>query len=419
MICPNCGFTSAPGTMFCGKCGTRLSPAPAQSNSYAPQPQPTVPSQPYGGYSAPQRTYTPTPPPAEISANPYAVQPPVARPSYGSPMMQSPYITGASRSSAPVLSSSRDGAAQYTAVSTNVYSPQARAAAVANEQATRKKKTGSVIMTVISVLLIAAMAGIIWFSGIFEPEDNGIVIPENSGTESTTQSTAHEPEIITPPTSDSDAVSGSDISEITSATDTADNGNVISNSVPAGLTRAQLTEINSFISAFTETGTTNIDGAVSSKELVSFAVSGLAMNSTVYTSESFANDGNNYNYSVSESFVNQRISRYFGENVKIYPAIGDSGDGWLYYGSKYYFAEIPKSAGFAVVTNYSASGELAAVSFNVYASAGNDSDYYSMTAGEVENAGGMLVGNGTAVVGKTSYNGRDTYILQSISFNVR
>lgn len=334
-------------------------------------------------------------------------------------MMQSPYITGASRSSSPVLSSSREGAAQYTAVSTNVYSPQARAAAVANEQATKKKKTGSIIMTVISVLLLAAMAGVVWFSGLLEPEDNGIVIPENSGTEGTTQSTVHEPEIITPPVSGSDATSGSDVSEIASATDVTDNSTGNSGSVPAGLSRAQLAEINSFISAFTETGTADIDGSVSSKELVSFAVTGLAMNSTVYNSESFANDGNSYSYSVSESFVNRRISRYFGENVKIYPAIGDSGDGWLYYGSKYYFTEIPKSKGFAVVTDYSVSGELVSVSFNVYNSVGADSDYYSMTVGEVENAGGTLIGNGTAVVGKMDYNGRDTYVLQSINFNIQ
>lgn len=416
--------------MFCGKCGTRLAsapaPAPAQQNPYS-QAHTAAPAQPYSGYTPPQRNvYTPTPPPADTSANPYVSQMPSAParpsyPSYGSSMMQSPYITGAARSSAPVLSSSRDGAAQYTAVSTNVYSPQAKAAAMANEQASKRKKTGSIILTIVSVVLLLAMVGFVYFSGIFEQPDNSIYIPESSGT-AVTHPTVKEPENDTPAVSDGDTVSESDTSIGTSDSDVVvvpdNNTGSSSGTIPDGLSEAQFTDINAFLSAFTETGTNNIDGSVSSGQLVSFAVAGLSMNSSVYSAEDFSIGDITYKYSFSETFVNQRISRYFGENVKIYPAIGDSGDGWTYYGSKYYFTDICKSQGFAIVTAYSANGELVTVSFNVYGSVGNDSDYYSMTAAEVENAGCTLIGSGSAVLGKVTYNGRSTYVLQSINTNI-
>ncbi len=437
MPCPNCGFVSAPGTMFCGKCGTRLAAAPAQPAPYTPQ-QPT--SQPYGGTYAPSQqpaaqpyggTYSPqrtayTPPAEHTSYAPPAAEP-VARPiypSYSASMMQSPYISGASRASVPVLSSSREGAAQYTAVSTNVYSPQAKAAVVASEQATKKKKAGKVIMTIFAILLLAAMGGLLYYSGIFKQADNSIYVPDDSGDTQTS---------VTVPSKPAPAVSGSDSDNepvvspgITSDTDAETAPSkpsepvVSAPSVPGGLNANRFAELNAFVSAFTETGTTNISGSVSPETLVQFAVSGLSINSSVfeYDSEGFSSGDVIYNYSISEKLVNQRIGRYFGESVQIYPAIGDSGDGWMYYGSSYYFTEVAQSKGFAIVTDYSENGDMINVKFNIYAPMDNEAQYYSMIAKDAESAGCKLAGTGSATLGKTTYNGRDTYIISSITANL-
>lgn len=419
MICPNCGYTSAPGTMFCGSCGTRLTPAPSQPNPYQPQ------SQPMGGYTPPQRSaYTPPPaytPPAapaahpQQTANPYVTQAAPSAPaqtyqSYGSSMMQSPYITGASRSSAPVLSSSRDAAAQYTAVSTNVYSPQARAAAIASDQANKKKKVGGIVMTIIAVVILAATAVLLYMSGIFEQSDNSIYIPESSGS----QQGSATPDIEeVPVVSGGDTASGSDISSDVSDSDVTvtapdDSANLV------GLNKNEIASVNAFISAFTEVGMLTVDGSVSTNALMAFAVSSLSLNSNVYDTEEFNYGDITYNYTLSEDIVSNHISRYFGENVKIYPAMGESGNGWIYYGNSYHFSELAQSQGFAIVTDYAENGELVDVSFNIYSSLGNDANYYAMTSDEVEADGCTLIGSGTAVLGKTVYNGRDTYLIQSI-----
>ncbi len=331
---------------------------------------------------------------------------------YSGSMMQSPYISSAARSSAPVLSSSREGAAQYTAVSTSVYSPQAKAAAAANEQANKRRKAGNAVMTVIACLLLVAMGCILYFSGIFNQQDNGIYIPPSSGSSSQVIITNSDSDIPTASESDTPAVSDSDNADNSEGED--DDSSV--NAVPGKLNRSQFADLNAFVSTFTEAGTTNIGGSVSSNELAGFAVASLAMNSSVYdySSDGFSIGTVTYNYSLSETVVKQRISRYFGESVQIYPSAGDSGDNWMYYGGRYYFIEIPKSQGFAIVTDYSASGELVTVSFNVYESSGNDFDYYSMTAAEAEDAGCSLIGTGSATLGKTIYNGRETYLVSSI-----
>ncbi len=417
VLCPNCGYTSAPGTMFCGKCGSRLASAPAQPNPYTPPVQPAPPASPYGTYTPPQRSaYTPPAAPAEsVSYNSYSHE--AARPnyqSYSSPMMQSPYISGGFRAPSPVLSSSREGAAQYTAVSTNVYSPQARAAAVASEHATKKKKAGKIVMTIAAILLLVGMAAILYFSGVFKQSDNGIYVPPSSGESSENTPTAKPTEKPLPTVSESDP---SDV-PVVSDSDTENSKN--ENAVPGNLNSNDFAEVNAFLSAFTETGLLNINSSVSSNELADFAVTSLSMNSSVYSysSSGFSHGSNTYNYSLSESVVKQRISRYFGENVQLYPAVGDSGEGWMYYGGNYYFTEIAKSEGFAIVTEYSKGSDVVDVSFNIYASDGNDSDYYSMTAKEAEDAGCTLIGSGTATLGITSYNGRNTYLMQSVDASI-
>ncbi len=415
MPCPNCGFVSAPGTMFCGKCGTRLAAAPAPQTPYQPSYQAPASQQPqsqmYSGYTPAQRpAYTPT---AEPSV-PYSSADAPARPvypSYSAPMMQSPYISGAARASAPVLSSSREGAAQYTAVSTNVYSPQAKAAAVASENATKKKKAGKVILTIFSVLLVLGMGAAMYFSGIFNQPDNSIYIPEASGdvqTE-TVKPDKPQPDTSTPGTENTSPDAASD-------TDTEINPETDNSAVPGGLGSNDLASANAFISAFTEAGMTNIGSTVSPAELVEFAIAGLSLNSSVfdYSTDGFASGDITYNYSIPESYVNQRIARYFGNGVQIYPAIGDSGNGWMYYGSSYYFTQPTDSKGFALITEYKESGDMVNVSFNVYSPQENEAQYYSMTAKKAENAGCTLIGTGSAVLGKTSYNGRDTYIISSM-----
>ncbi len=400
--------------MFCGKCGTRLNSAPAQQNPYSAPAQQTPPAQPYITHTPPQRaSYIPAQPPVD-TVNPYPgqVSDAVSKPNYqtyGSSMMQSPYITGGFRSSAPVLSTSREGAAQYTAVSTNVYSPQARAAAMANEKANKKRKVGNVIMTVLAVVLLAGMAGLLYFSGIFEQSDNGIYIPPSSGG-------SVEAPVITPVVSDSDEdsedTSAGDVSDSDADSAPAPEGS----SVPRGMSISEFADINAFISAFTETGLININSSISSEDLAAFAVSSLSMNSSVYSSisDGFSYGDDTYNYSISESLVKQRISHYFGNNAQIYPAAGDSGDGWLYYSGNYYFKEIAQSKGFAIITGCTESGDIVTVTFKLFSSQGNDSEYYYMTAKNAESAGCTVIGSGTAVLGKTSYNGRETYLIQSI-----
>lgn len=417
VFCPNCGFNSAPGTMFCGKCGSRLNSAPAQQNTYSPPAQPYIPQTP------PQRaSYIPTPPPVD-TVNPYQGQvvDAASKPNYqtyGSSMMQSPYITGAFRTSAPVLSSSREGAAQYTAVSTNVYSPQARAAAIANEKAIKKKKAGSIIMTVFAVLLLAGMAGILYFSGIFEQSDNGIYIPPSSGESITAPDNTP---IVSGSDEDSDDAEG-DAADETSDSDIEDDSTHVpdGSAVPRGMSISEFADINAFISAFTETGLTDINASLTADDLAAFAISSLSMNSSVYShiSDGFSYGNATYNYSFSESLVKQRICHYFGDGALIYPAAGDSGDGWLYYGGSYYFTEIAQSQGFAILTGYSDAGDVATVSFRLFASQGDDSPYYYMTAKNAEGAGCTAIGDGTAVLGKTSYNGRETYLIQSIETNL-
>ncbi len=420
MLCPNCGFNSAPGTMFCGKCGSRLPAAPAQQTPYQPPvpQQPAPQSQMYGGHTPPQRpAYSPPAeqsgyyaPSAEAPARPYY-------PSYSAPMMQSPYISGAARAATPVLSSSREGAAQYTAVSTNVYSPDAKAAAVASENATKKRKAGKVIMTIFSVLLLAGMGAAMYFSGIFTQPDNSIYIPDASGD---VQTTVTQPDNSEPDISEPDDI----VPGIVSDSDTEETPDDIpqdnASAIPGGLSKTNFASANAFVSAFTEVGLTNLGGTVSPDDLVDFAIASLSINSSVYSydAEGFTSGETKYNYSISENLIKQRIIRYFGENVQIYPAIGDSGYGWMYYGSNYYFTEIAKSKGFAVITDYSESGDIVDVKFNVYSPMENEASYYSMTAKEAEEAGCTLIGTGSATLGKTTYNGRDVYIISSIQANM-
>ncbi len=419
--------------MFCGKCGTRLSAAPARPNPYSAPvqhmnvnqptavPSPTTPAQPYGGYVPPQRPAYPRATPDEpTSAYTQPPQAPPVRasyPSHSESMMQSPYISGASRSSAPVLSSSREGAAQYTAVSTNVYSAQARDAALASNKETKKKKVGGIILTVISVLLLGAVAAMIYFSGLFEPSDNSIVIPESSGT---SQPVVTDPvEKDDPIISESDTVSSSDSTETESdsdITETPDDNtsDSVSPGVPGNLDRNDLSSVNAFVSAFTEIGFNELSSSVSTNQLMEFAVLSLSMNSNVYSSDSFSYGSTDYGYSIPADVVSAYVSRYFGGSVQIFPATGDSGNGWIYYNNKYYFTEKPESKGFALITDYSSSGDMADVKFNIYSSSGNDSDYYGMAAAEAEAAGCTLIGTGTATLGKTVYNGRNTFVIQSI-----
>lgn len=416
MLCPNCGFNSAPGTMFCGQCGTRLNAAPAQQTSYQASYQPPAApqSQMYGGYTPPQRSaYPPPAEPASVYSPAEAPARPIY-PSYSAPMMQSPYISGAARAAAPVLSSSREGAAQYTAVSTNVYSPQARAAAVASENATKKKKAGKVIMTILSVVLLVGMGAVMYFSGIFTQPDNSIYIPEASGDVQTDVTKPDKPVPDTSKPGNENTAPGI-VSDTDSEKEPDEPANDAS-AVPGGLNKTDLASANAFISAFTEVSMTDVSSTVSPDELVEFAIKGLSINSSVfnYDTVGFAIGDITYNYSISEALVNQRISRYFGESVQIYPAIGDSGDGWMYYGSNYYFTKVAESKGFAVITDYSQNGDTIDVKFNVYSPMENEAQYYSMTAKEAEDAGCTLIGTGSATLGKTNYNGRDTYIISSI-----
>ncbi len=363
----------------------------------------------------PQRpAYTPSPTESAAAYNPGAEAP--ARPfypSYSAPMMQSPYISGTARASTPVLSTSREGAAQYTAVSTNVYSPQAKAAVVASENANKKKKAGKVFMTITAFLLLAAMTGMLYISGVFKQNDNSIYIPDASGDSQTSVTQPDKTEPVLSSTDSNNSATDND------STDTVPDEPQIEepvDKIPGNLSRTTFADANAFISSFIEVGLSNINGSISSDALVEFAVAGLSLNSSVfsYDSEGFSIGDTTYNYSISEALVGQRIARYFGESIQIFPATGDSGDGWLYYGSSYYFTDIAQPKGFAVITDYSESGDVIDVKFNVYSPTENDAKFYSMTAKETEEDGCTLIATGAATFGKTNYNGRDTYIISSI-----
>lgn len=376
----------------------------------AQQPRAAAPyAQPYAQYAPPAQPYQPvaTVTPGQRSMV-YPTSPGAVSPFSVVPPMRSVVTPPQTRS----VYGQNSGASQYTAVTSSAYAQEQDFEESLFED---KEKNGGMIFLTICIILLCGlllyMTGVLDFLKADTSADPSIELDVSSGYQTITEKDI-EPVV---PVSQTDSVSDADVAPAPTepveptepVTDTP-----VSAGFPASFSEADKTELNSFLSGFTEVGFASFSETPTTDELLRFSVTGLGMNSRVYSvlSTPYTYKGTSYKYAVPSNEVNDRILRYFGSDHSPYASQFDSGNGWFFYQDQFYFPKLETSKGFALVTSYTDDGT---VTFNIYESDGNDSEHYSLPAEKAAAEGLTLIGTGTATVRKSDYNGRQVYNLVS------